>query len=526
MKPALSPGSGPLLTSPEAPLGGRRRLSIGLLGYALVTLSTAAEAALPGAQTQALITLYQATQGPQWRRQDGWLKGDPCAQRWLGVRCNPEGTEVLGLHLPGNQLQGPLPEALVALRSLQTLDLRHNLRLSGPLPAWSAWPQLQSLNVSFNQFSGPLPPLSGLNQLQSLVVSNNLLTGPLPPLTGLNALRNLRVNHNQLSGPLPRWSTPQLITADLSFNRLSGPLPLWTSLPAVETLVVDWNRFSGPLPALPAHSALRTLSASGNQLSGALPAFTDQATLAVLQLDHNLFQGPLPLWRNLPALSRLNLSYNQLQGSVPPLMSLPALQSLQLEGNQLSGPLPPAPASLNQFSLCPNAPNRADAGAAAAPDAPGWPEHIQCAEVPKPSQRSDRHTAPAPAPPAWGAELPDDPPSPPLSPELGDTSERCQGTPPVRQPLPQAEAACLQAPKQAHGEPNDQLDDSMLPPLSEWMMVFSGLLALATTLLIWNLRASPALREQRPGGASAPPPRDLRAPPAEPRPAPTPHQRP
>ncbi|WP_273953525.1 leucine-rich repeat domain-containing protein [Curvibacter cyanobacteriorum] len=523
MKPALSPWPDPCLT----PCGTRPsrlerpgRLKCGLVGSALVMLSSAVPAALPAPQTQALISLYQATQGPQWRRQDGWLQGDPCAQRWLGVRCNPEGTEVIGLHLPGNQLEGPLPEALRDLRGLQTLDLRHNLRLSGPLPAWSAWPQLQSFNVSFNQFSGPLPPLSDLHALQSLVVSNNLLTGPLPALTGLTALRNLRVNHNQLSGPLPPWDTPKLVTADLSFNRFTGPLPPWHKLPALETLVLDWNRFAGPLPPLPPHSALRTLSASGNQLSGPLPPFTDQPALAVLQLDHNLFQGPLPLWRDLPALGRLNLSYNQLHGSVPALTSLPALQSLQLQGNQLSGPLPPAPASLSQFILCPNAPAPNEAHEAAAPHAPDWPERIQCTEAQRPSQRGSPNPTPTLAPPARGAELPDNPPSPPLLSAPGGAHDRCHETHPPRRPIPQAEAACLQAPGRTQDEPSDLLDDSMLPPLSEWMIVFSGLLALATALLIWNLRISPPPREREPGAASAPPPATAAAASPEPQPRP------
>ena len=36
----------------------------------------------------ALISLYNATNGRYWKRNDNWLKGDPCIDKWSGIVCS------------------------------------------------------------------------------------------------------------------------------------------------------------------------------------------------------------------------------------------------------------------------------------------------------------------------------------------------------------------------------------------------------------------------------------------------------
>ena len=43
----------------------------------------------------ALESLFNSTRGAGWLRQDNWLHGDPCEQRWYGVACNADNTEVM-----------------------------------------------------------------------------------------------------------------------------------------------------------------------------------------------------------------------------------------------------------------------------------------------------------------------------------------------------------------------------------------------------------------------------------------------
>ena len=44
----------------------------------------------PSAEVNALVELYQSTQGESWLNSSGWLAGSPCADEWHGLVCCPE----------------------------------------------------------------------------------------------------------------------------------------------------------------------------------------------------------------------------------------------------------------------------------------------------------------------------------------------------------------------------------------------------------------------------------------------------
>ncbi|MBV5294546.1 MAG: hypothetical protein JZU58_19565 [Curvibacter lanceolatus] len=453
----------------------------------LVWGCSAAQATLPVQQKQALIDLYQATQGPLWRQAAHWLQGDPCQQRWQGVSCSADGQAVIGLHLPGNRLQGALPDSFTALDTLESLDLRGNLGLSGRLPPLNALPALTQLNLSFNQFSGQLPSPLRLPRLQSLVLSNNLLTGPLSDLSGLPALQNLRLNHNQLSGSLPALSPLGALQAlDLSFNQFNGPLPELSPLSQLTTFLADWNRFQGPLPNPSGLLQLHTLSATGNQLSGPLPPLRNLPALSVLALNHNQLSGPLPRVLDLPQLSQLNLAYNLFTGPLPDLSALHQLKRLQVEGNQLSGPLPERPGQLVQASLCPNHlqdANQADKAAESIEPEPE-PDWRGCDE---PAAGS---TAPASATGTEPGKLRRSSAPGRTTAAALKADTRCKPAPLTdqTQPLhPRTDCPATQAPRRGGATSKPWSEPSVLPPWSEWIMALSALLALVTMGLIWRL---------------------------------------
>lgn len=89
-----------------------------------------AQASIPESECLALAAIYTSTQGDSWNDNSGWLQNpDPCT--WFGVSCADK--HVLSLDLPGNNLQGSLPDEIADLSGLRTITINDNA-LSGSIP--------------------------------------------------------------------------------------------------------------------------------------------------------------------------------------------------------------------------------------------------------------------------------------------------------------------------------------------------------------------------------------------------------
>ena len=60
-------------------------------------------------QTQSLVNLYEATNGPMWDDNDGWLVTDDFCS-WEGITCDDR-HRVVEIRLSLNNLSGTLPES-------------------------------------------------------------------------------------------------------------------------------------------------------------------------------------------------------------------------------------------------------------------------------------------------------------------------------------------------------------------------------------------------------------------------------
>jgi len=92
-----------------------------------------------------------------------------------------------------------------ALPNLQSLDLRYN-QLTGAIPDFSALPNLQWLRLYNNQLTGAIPDFSALPNLLVLYLDNNQLTGAIPDFNALPQLKTLYLDDNQLTGAIPDFS--------------------------------------------------------------------------------------------------------------------------------------------------------------------------------------------------------------------------------------------------------------------------------------------------------------------------------
>ena len=331
----------------------------------------------------ALVALYEATNGDNWKDNTNWLSDRPLGE-WFGVTTDENG-RVTRLSLRANDLSGALPAALGNLTNLQQLWLFEN-DLSGALPAaLGNLTNLQQLLLFENDLSGELPAaLGNLTNLQDLWLQGTQLCAPTddafqtwlegiankqgvvncqdpilnPDRAALVALyeatngANWTNNTNWLSDrPLGEWfgvwtdANGRVTILNLRENQLSGSIPSELgNLTNLQSLSLQINQLSGSIPAaLGSLTNLQKLWLRSNQLSGTIPSQLGNLTnLQELVLWSNQLSGSIPAsLGNLTNLQLLSLSLNQLSGSIPAsLGNLTNLQRLDLDNNQLSGVLP------------------------------------------------------------------------------------------------------------------------------------------------------------------------------------------
>ncbi len=351
----------------------------------------------------ALIALYEATDGPNWVNNDGWLTDAPLGE-WYGVDTDADG-RVVRLDLSGtfddeagewvsHGLSGPIPPDLGNLANLERLYLYENA-LTGPIPTeLGNLANLERLNLGGNSLSGPIPTeLGDLANLERLYLYGNDLTGPIPTELGnLANLERLYLYENALTGPIPTelGNLANLERLNLGGNSLSGPIPTELGdLANLERLFLYGNDLTGTIP----HSFLQLDRLTGFYIQGneslcvpGISAFVawlreiedrdepeslcNAADVAALQLLYETTggtawtesdgwsgDGAVEDWHGVTAdsigqVTGLDLTRNGLDGQLPPTLGdLTRMTELRIGGNALSGPLPLSLAGLSLQTL-------------------------------------------------------------------------------------------------------------------------------------------------------------------------------
>ncbi|MCY3902277.1 MAG: trypsin-like peptidase domain-containing protein [Caldilineaceae bacterium] len=361
---------------------------------------------------EALVALYHATGGDNWKNNSNWL-GDRPLISWHGVHTDRYGrvfeldlsdnnlrgtipselgnlSSLVVLNLSENQLSGAVPPELGNLSNLELLYLNHNRlsgeipselarlknlhwliflsnRLTGPIPLGLAeLSNLEWLILADNQLSGPIPPeLGNLTNLVWLILGDNQLNGPIPPELGyLTNLRRLGLGNSQLNGPIPPelGNLTDLEMLDLGSNKLSGPIPPeLENLANLTYLYLSHSGITGCLPTI-------WRDVEDNDLDDVnLPFCSDRETLVALyeatdgdnwlQNRNWLSNAPLGTWYGVitdenDRVIGLNLPENELNGELPAALgNLSSLEMINLPENRLRGTIPAALGNLTSLKL-------------------------------------------------------------------------------------------------------------------------------------------------------------------------------
>ena len=256
----------------------------------------------------ALAALYEATNGPNWINNDGWLTDAPLGE-WFGVETDSSGRVVVlamsywdegTQRWISNNVSGPIPPEIGDLTNLRSLWLPGN-GLSGSIPSeLGDLVSLRSLNLWGNDLAGPLPQsFLQLGQLEEFSFARNglCLPGTSAFAEWLSGVEDHDVRQDS------QCNAADVAVLKSLYDETGGPG--WTESGGWlgDGAVDDWHGVDSD-----SLGHVTTLDLSNNALSGRVPASVGELTrLTELRINGNSLTGQLPL--GLSALSLREFNY-------------------------------------------------------------------------------------------------------------------------------------------------------------------------------------------------------------------------
>jgi Leucine-rich repeat (LRR) protein len=324
----------------------KAKMSTSRLGALVIDISQS--------ERNALIALYNSTDGPNWKNtlqnNKPWNINDPTSDvsKWYGIQVY--NGRVIFLDLNWNNLTGIIPSEIGNLKNLNFIDLRRN-KLTGNIPAEIGnLTNIYFLDFTGNNLSGNIPPeIGNLKKIEMLYLGANQLTGNIPiEISNLTKLQFFQLYSNKLTGSIPvqLQNLIALKVLDLSINQLSSSIPTQLfDLKSLQNLDLTGNTISGSIPPEIGNlTQLVELRLGYNQLTGTIPAqIGNSKYLTGISLRINKLTGFIPKEIfDRTSMDYVDLSYNQLTGSIPAEISTIKTEStfFYFQQNQLTGEIP------------------------------------------------------------------------------------------------------------------------------------------------------------------------------------------
>jgi subtilisin family serine protease len=339
---------------------------------------------IPLAECQALVNIYNSTDGALWKNNSGWnVTNTPCS--WHGIQCS--GGHITRLYLQYNHLSGTIPAGIGNLSHLEVLNIMNN-DLCGNIPVGLMnLTQLWALSLDYNHLSASDPEL--IDWLNNLNPGWETTQSSCPVLSTLqlsSATYSIRENGGQASITVTRRessngaisvdyaTSDDTATAGSDYTATSGTLN-WADGEMAnktftininddsqeednETVIVSLNNATGGAVLGVPDTAVLTIR--DNDLSTVCTTVTEippeecQALVDIYNSTNGDLWNDNTGWNvtNTPCswhgtqcsgghITRLYLQYNQLSGVIPSeIENLSYLEVLNIRNNDLCGNIP------------------------------------------------------------------------------------------------------------------------------------------------------------------------------------------